>query len=99
MYFKNDLYEFHFNIGYAFYDTEKLQQSVNLLTSRVRGKDPGANYNYAATGVAYGVNYRGFFLEFGMAVPWRDDIGNLVTDPVVPCGYFGYIYRFRKSNQ
>jgi len=95
MYLNKDLHEFHLNIGYALYDSEKVQHSINLLTSWVAGSDPGADYRYGATGIAYGLNYRGFFLEIGLARPWRDDLGNLANDPVVPCGYFGYMYRFR----
>lgn len=90
-----DHHEFHLNIGYKLYDSDKAQHSVNLLTSRVAGSDPGADYRYWATGVAYGVNYRGFFLEIGLARPWKDDLGNLDDDPVIPCGYLGYLYRFR----
>ena len=95
MYLNHDLHEFHVNIGYAFSESAKVQHSINLLTSRVVGSDPGADYRYTSTGLAYSLNVRGFFLELGLAHPWRDDIGNLKNDPVVPCGYFGYIYRFR----
>ena len=95
MYFNKDAQEFHLNIGYALYDSKRVQHSINLLTSWVVGSDPGADYQYGATGIAYGLNYRGLFLEIGLARPWRDDLGNLANDPVVPCGYFGYIYRFR----
>lgn len=95
MYLNKDLHEFHINIGYRLYDSKKVQHSINLLTSWVAGSDPGADYRYGATGIAYGLNYRGFFLEMGLARPWRDDLGNLANDPVVPCGYLGYMYRFR----
>ena len=95
MYVNKDHHEFHLNIGYGLYDSENVQQSINLLTSWVAGSDPGADYRYGATGIAYSLNYRGFFLEIGLARPWRDDLGNLAHDPVVPCGYWGYIYRFR----
>ena len=95
MYLNHDLHEFHVNIGYAFSESAKVQHSINLLTSWIAGSDPGADYRYTATGLAYSVNVRGFFLEIGLAHPWRDEIGNLKNDPVVPCGYFGYIYRFR----
>ena len=95
MYLNKDHHEFHFNIGYSLRDTDKTQHSINLLTSWIAGSDPGADYKYGATGIAYGFNYRGFFFELGLAMPWRDDIGNLANDPVVPCGYLGYIYRFR----
>ena len=71
--------------------TGKTQHSINLLTSWIAGSDPGADYRYGATGIAYSLNYRGIFLELGLAMPWRDDIGNLANDPVVPCGYLGYI--------
>ena len=95
MYLAMDHHEFHLNIGHRLYDSEKVQHSINLLTSWVAGSDPGADYRYGATGIAYGLNYRGFFLEIGLARPWRDDLGNLANDPVVPCGYWGYIHRFR----
>jgi hypothetical protein len=95
MYLNSDHHEFHLNLGYRLYDSEKVQHSINLLTSWVAGSDPGADYKYGATGIAYSLNYRGLFLELGLARPWKDDIGNLANDPVVPCGYFGYIYRFR----
>jgi hypothetical protein len=95
MYVNKDHHEFHLNIGYGFYDSANVQQSINLLTSWVAGSDPGADYRYGATGIAYSLNYRGFFLEIGLARPWRDDLGNLAHDPVVPCGYWGYIHRFR----
>ncbi len=95
MYLNKDHHEFHLNIGYGLYDSEKVQHSINLLTSWVAGSDPGADYRYGATGIAYSLNYRGFFLEIGLARPWRDDLGNLANDPVVPCGYWGYMYRFR----
>lgn len=94
MYLTEDKYEFHLNFGYALYDTDKTQHTINLLSSCVSASDPGADYRYTATGLAYGINYRGFFLELGLAYPLRDDIGNL-DDPVIPCGYMGYIHRFR----
>ena len=95
MYLSEDHHEFHFNIGYRLHDTDRTQHSINLLTSWIAGSDPGADYKYGATGIAYGFNYRGIFLELGLALPWRDDIGNLAGDPVVPCGYLGYMHRFR----
>ena len=95
MYLNKEHHEFHLNVGYRLYDSEKVQHGINLLTSWVAGSDPGANYRYGATGIAYSLNYRGIFLEIGLARPWRDDIGNLADDLVVPCGYWGYIYRFR----
>jgi hypothetical protein len=98
MYLNKDHHEFHVNLGYAFSDSAHVQQSINLLTSWVAGSDPGADYRYGAIGIAYSLNYRGIFVEIGLARPWRDDLGNLADDPVVPCGYWGYIYRFRPSN-
>lgn len=94
MYLDREHYEYDFNIGYELADTQKVQHSINLLTSWVATRDPGADYRYAASGIAYGVNYHGIFAELGLAVPWRDEIGNLANEPVVPCGYFGYIHRF-----
>ena len=98
MYLDKDHHEYHVNIGYALYDSETMQHSINLLTSWVAASDPGADYRYAATGIAYSLNYKGFFFEIGLARPWRDDIGNLANDPVVPCGYWGYIHRFRPKS-
>ena len=95
MYLTKSKYEFHLNFGYALYDTEKMQHTINVLTSWVSARDPGADYRYRSTGFAYGINYRGFFLELGLSYPWRDDMGNLENDPVIPCGYMGYVYRFR----
>lgn len=97
MYLNKDLHEFQFNFGYAFYDKVKLQQSINLVTCWVVGSDPGADYRYGATGFSYSINYRSLFFELGLAMPWRDDIGNLENDPVVPCLNLGYIYRFRSD--
>ena len=97
MYLNNDHHEFHLNLGYALYDSKKEQHSINLLTSWVAASDPGADYRYGATGIAYSLNYSGFFLEIGLARPWQDDLGNLAGDPVVPCGYWGYMYRFRSK--
>jgi hypothetical protein len=95
MYFGEDWHEYHVNFGYEIDDSGDVQHSVNLLTSWVVGSDPGADYRYAATGVAYALNYKGLFLELGLAVPWRDELGNLAGDPVVPCGYWGYMHRFK----
>jgi hypothetical protein len=95
MYLAKDHHVFHLNIGYGLYDSKKVQHSINILTSWVVGSDQGADYRYGATGIAYSLNYRGAFLEIGLARSWRDDLGNLVNDPVIPCGYWGYIYRFR----
>ena len=89
-----DEHEYHLNIGYVLSNINNIQHSINLITSRVVGSDPGADYNFNATGIAYGINYKGFFFELGLAIPWNDKIGNLENDPVVPAGYFGYIHRF-----
>ncbi len=63
-----------------------VQHTINLLTSRVVGSAPGADYSYSATGIAYGENYKGLFLEMGLAIPWQDDLGNLEGEPLIPCG-------------
>jgi len=99
MYLGDDHNEFHLNLRYKFSDNENTQQSINLLTERIVGSDPGADYHYTCLGVAYGLNfsikgYRGFFIEMGMAKVLHDNLGNLQNDPFVPCGTFGYIYRF-----
>lgn len=95
IYKNEDDKEYHLNFGYVLSDTGNVQQSINLLTSRIVGSDPGANYDFVATGIAYGLNYNGFFLEIGLGIPWRDEIGNVKDDHVVPVGYWGYIYRFK----
>ncbi len=95
IYLNEEQNEFHLNIGYKLVDSEKVQHCINLLTSWVAGSDLGADYKYGATGITYSLNYRGLFLEIGLALPWRDFLGNLENDLVVPCGYWGYIYRFR----
>ena len=99
MYLAADHNEVHVNLGYKLSDTRRTQHSLNLLTGNIVGTDPGADYDYAYLGVAYGLNFSirrlsGFFFELGMAAVLRDRLGNLEDDPVVPCGYFGYIYRF-----
>lgn len=94
MYWDDAHHELHLNLGYSFRDTGKAQHSINILTSRVTGRDPGTDYDYAATGLAYSLNYRGFFVELGIARPWKDWEGNLANDPFIPSGYWGYIYRF-----
>ncbi len=94
IYYKEDHQEYHLNIGYRLYDSSTVQRSINLLTSRVVASDPGADYRYTATGIAYALNYKGFFVELGVAHAWRNEIGNLAHDPLIPCGYWGYIYRF-----
>ena len=97
MYLKQDRHAFHCNIGYTFSDSDIMQHSINLLTSRIAGSDPGADYKYWASGIAYGLQYRGFFFELGLAHPWKDELGNLADDPLIPCGYVGYMYRFRSE--
>ena len=91
--------EMMLNLGYKLSDNEKTQKSINLLAGRYVGSDPGADYDYAYVGIAYGLNfsilgYRGFFLELGMAKVLQDNLGNLADDPFVPCANIGYIYRF-----
>ena len=87
------------NLGYKLSDTEKTQTSINLLAARYVGSDPGADYDFAYAGIAYGLNfsilgYRGFFIELGIATVLQDNLGNLADDPFVPCSNIGYIYRF-----
>jgi hypothetical protein len=95
MYLESRHYEFHLNIGHVIKDINNVQHTLNVLTSRIVGSDLGAHYDYSSTGIAYGLNYKGAFLEIGLAVPWQDEIGNLDDDPIIPCGYWGYIYRFK----
>ncbi|WP_189613447.1 hypothetical protein [Saccharospirillum salsuginis] len=94
MHWNEGHYEYHVNLGYALWDANNIQHGINLLTSWVAGSDPGADYRYASTGVAYSINYKGFFVELGLAHPWRDELGNLERETVIPCGYWGYLYRF-----
>ncbi len=99
MYQNENHNEAHLNLGYKLSDNEKTQHSINLLSGEIIGSDPGADYYYTYLGVAYGLNfsikeYRGFFIEIGMAKVLHDHLGNLKDDPFVPCGTFGYIYRF-----
>ena len=59
--------EMMLNIGYKLSDNERTQKSINLLAGRIVGSDPGADYDYAYVGIAYGLNfsilgYRGIFL-------------------------------------
>lgn len=95
MYLDEDNHEFQFNFGYEIKESENMQRTINLLTRWFVGSDPGADYRFASTGIAYGLNYKGFFLEIGLAVPWKDELGNLANDPVVPIANWGYIHRFR----
>jgi hypothetical protein len=87
------------NIGYKLSEDEKTQKSINLLAMRYVGSDPGADYDFAYLGIAYGLNfsilgYRGFFIELGIAKVLQDNLGNIADDPFVPCSSIGYIYRF-----
>lgn len=96
--------EMMLNLGYKLSDNEKTQQSINLLAGRFVGSDPGADYDYAYVGIAYGLNfsihkYRGFFFELGMAKVLQDNLGNLADDPFVPCANIGYIYRFTPKDK
>jgi hypothetical protein len=91
---KNE-HEYHLNVGYVLSNSKNIQHSINLIASRVVGSDSGADYNFNATGIAYGINYRGFFFELGLAIPWNDKLGNVEDDPLVPAGYLGYLYRFK----
>ena len=68
------------------------------MLSRIKGFDPGADYNYTSIGVAYSWNsffgVRGLFGEFGMAKVLDDNLGNVIDEFLIPCGYIGYMYRF-----
>lgn len=86
------------NLGYKLSDNEKTQKSINLLAGRYVGSDPGADYDFAYIGIAYGLNFsilkcRGFFVELGIAKVIQDNLGNLADDPFAPCANIGYIYR------
>lgn len=92
------------NLGYKLSDSEKTQKSINLLAGRYVGSDPGADYDFAYLGIAYGLNfsilgYRGFFIELGIAKVLQDNLGNLADDPFVPCTNIGYIYRFTPKSK
>jgi hypothetical protein len=98
MYLEEDLNEFHLNLGYKRLDNERKQRSINILISRIEGSDEGADYDYTSLGVAYSWNslfgVRGLFAELGMAKVLHDNLGNVIDEFLVPCGYIGYIYRF-----
>ena len=98
MYLKEDLNEFHLNLGYKILDNEKKQRSINILLSRIEGSDQGADYDFTSLGVAYSWNsvfgVRGLFVELGMAKVLHDNLGNVIDEFLVPCGYIGYMYRF-----
>jgi hypothetical protein len=98
MYLKEDINEFRLNLGYKIFDSEKKQRSINILLSRIEGSDPGADYDYTSLGFAYSWNslfgVRGLFAELGMAKVLHDNLGNVIDEFLVPCGYIGYIYRF-----
>jgi hypothetical protein len=95
---EEDLNQFHLNLGYKRLDNEKKQRSINILLSRVEGSDEGADYDYTSLGVAYSWNslfgVRGLFAELGLAKVLHDNLGNVIDEFLVPCGYIGYIYRF-----
>ncbi len=98
MYSNEELYEFHLNLGFKRLDNEKKQRSINILLSRIKGFDPGADYDSTSLGVAFSWNslfgVRGLFGEFGMAKVLDDNLGNVKDEFLVPCGYIGYMYRF-----
>ncbi len=99
MYVKRDLNELHLNVGYKLSDNEKTQHAINILASKIVGSDPGADYDYSQIGLAYSMNFsimghRGFFFELGLGGVVDDNLGNVEDEPFVPCGSFGYIYRF-----
>ena len=98
MYSNEELYELHLNLGFKRLDNVKKQRSINILLSRVVGFDPGADYDFTSLGIAYSWNslfgVRGLFVEFGMAKVLDDNLGNVKDEFLVPCGYFGYMYRF-----
>jgi hypothetical protein len=101
MYIDSDSNELHFNVGYKLSDNEKTQHAVNILASKIVGSDPGADYDFSHIGVAYSMNFSikghsGFFFELGLGVVLEDNLGNVEDEPVVPCGSFGYIYRFTR---
>lgn len=95
MYLTEDNHEYYFNLNYLLSDVDNVQRSINLVTKRVVGSDPGADYRFTSTGVVYGINYNGFFFEIGLSHPWQDELGNLANDPLLPSLYWGYIHRFR----
>jgi hypothetical protein len=98
MYLEEDFNEFQLNLGYKRFDNEKKQRSINILISRIEGSDPGADYNFTSLGIAYSWNsvfgVRGLFAELGMAKVIHDNLGNVIDEFLVPCGYIGYMYRF-----
>jgi hypothetical protein len=98
MYLKKDRNELHINLGYKIKDNKSKQRSINILLSKVKGYDPGTDYDFTSLGVAYSWNtlfgIQGLFAELGLAKVLQDNLGNVKDEPFVPCGYIGYIYRF-----
>lgn len=83
------------NLGYKLRDSETRLDTLNIVLGNYVGRDPGARYDYAYIGLTYGLNYRGWYAELGLAKDVRDRIGNLRNDPILPCGTVGYLHRFR----
>ena len=70
-YFDEDRNGMRINLGYKLSDNEKTQQSLNLVTGRFVGSDPGADYDFAYAGITYGINFSilrfsGLFFEIGL---------------------------------
>jgi hypothetical protein len=95
-YIADDSNDVRFDLGYKFFDNGRWRHATHLVVGRTEGSDPGADYNYAYVGLAYELNYRGFYVELGLGKDFVDRIGNLDKDPVVPVGtLLGYLYQFR----
>ena len=84
----------HLNLGYKLLDNKTRQHSINILIGKIVGSDPGADYDYTYIGGAYSINYRGLFLEVGVAKALLDELGNVKREPLLPLLNVGYIYRF-----
>ena len=103
-YFDEDSNGMRINLGYKLSDNEKTQQSLNLVTGRFVGSDPGADYDFAYAGITYGINFSilrfsGLFFEIGLGNVLQDNLGNVADDPVVPCANIGYLYRFTPKSK
>lgn len=94
-YLAHDRNDVRLDLGYKFIDTGRWRHAAHLVVGQTEGSDPGADYNYSYVGLAYELNYRGFFAELGLGKDFVDRIGNLDGDPVIPVGTLGYLYPFR----
>jgi hypothetical protein len=95
-YLSGNRHDLRLDLGYKFGDDGRWRHAAHLVVGQTKGSDPGADYDYSYAGLAYELNYRGFYLELGLGKDFVDRVGNLDGDPVVPVGtLLGYLYQFR----